>query len=1065
MTDHLLNRNNRYLAELTSAFSEWEKSGRGWRVCDYSVSLEPPFAPLKPKSHIISPVRDDAHIQSPIHRLFGGNQPNAAPIVSQTKTQIEAAKPSAFYRTEAPCELQILLSEDFEASSAITDQFLLSLSSCKTPIGFELVAGADAISVQLSCDSGFTPQLKNQLNTFFPDLLVSEVRNNLVTHLTNQSSLVIADFGLSRNFLLPLLTFRTLNPDPLTAILSSLDNLQGGEKAVFQILFQKTISGWSEEIQKLAPNSDFKDLLQTSTSSLKEKLSVPLFAVAVRVAVESPSSQRSWQILRHIGGALSRFSSPNSDELIALSNDSISASNHLLSVINRTSYRTGMLLNVSELAGLAHFPTTPLSKLKRFKNNTKQAPDFATEGNLVMGENYDKGKKRSIKLSDNERMKHLWLLGASGSGKSSLITKLVEQDIKAGNGVCVIEPHGDLIEDIIARIPEHRIKDVILFDPADEAFPIAFNILSAHSELERTLLSSDLVSIFRQFSTSWGDVIDNLLHNAILAFLSSTQGGTLIDLKHFLVEKEFREKFLQTISDDEIRFYWQREFPRLGGKPHGPLLTRVDTFLRSKLIRNIVAQKENRLDFRRIMDDRKILLVKLTHGAIGEEQSQMLGSLIMAKLYHAAISRQDISETQRSDFFIYADEAHHFIVPSMSLLLSGGRKFHTSLLFSNQETRQITSRDPEILSSLLTNCFTRVCFRLDSDAEILAKGFSFFTAEHLKNLGVGEAICRFEQSRFDFNLRTFPLEPIDRETALQRKDAVVEISRSNYATAKAEVAIENQNIEPLPVVALSDQSITVPSSPKNLTVSQIGESQMIPKLKSMDEPKPKFGRGGLHHQELQAVIKRVAETYGFRVEIEKDVIESTGRVDVSLEKEGLRIACEVSVTTTDYEVTNILKCLAAGYDFIVVVVSNQKKLPLLNTKIRAEIPIEHLDKIKAFGLTGLLGFLRELRVPKESARNRPEKPAGQRLNFADACELLNINSSTLYRWVREGRIPFYRPGREYQFDRDELVLIGKHDLTGKRKASVKLAPLTIGKTAPKDKKERNSRYRKLLKLD
>ena len=173
----------------------------------------------------------------------------------------------------------------------------------------------------------------------------------------------------------------------------------------------------------------------------------------------------------------------------------------------------------------------------------------------------------------------------------------------------------------------------------------------------------------------------------------------------------------------------------------------------------------------------------------------------------------------------------------------------------------------------------------------------------------------------------------------------------------------------------------------------------------------------------------------------------------------------MSVTTTDYEVTNILKCLAAGYDFIVVVVSNQKKLPLLNTKIRAEIPIEHLDKIKAFGLTGLLGFLRELRVPKESARNRPEKPAGQRLNFADACELLNINSSTLYRWVREGRIPFYRPGREYQFDRDELVLIGKHDLTGKRKASVKLAPLTIGKTAPKDKKERNSRYRKLLKLD
>jgi len=232
------------------------------------------------------------------------------------------------------------------------------------------------------------------------------------------------------------------------------------------------------------------------------------------------------------------------------------------------------------------------------------------------------------------------------------------------------------------------------------------------------------------------------------------------------------------------------------------------------------------------------------------------------------------------------------------------------------------------------------------------------------------------------------------------------------------------------------------------------------------QPQIKQGKGGRYHQELQAVIRRMAESCGFRVEVEKSVLDGAGSVDVSLEKENLKIACEVSVTSTiDYEVKNVLKCLAAGYDYAVVVVSNQKKLPSLATKLRSQVPVHDLGKVKVFNLSGLLNFLRDLTAPKEAVQMKPDKPVGQRLDFAEACEFFSVGTSTLYRWIREGRVPFYRVGRFYQFDRDELVLLGKHDLSGKRKASVKLEPLKIEKTAPKTKKEQSARYRKLLKLD
>lgn len=1055
------------------AFTDWEQRCRGWQRWDFAVALEPPFRSLAPVRVLTQRLGDDAQVRGGIRGLLTRNRVNVAGRHGLPTRPNELAetssgilRPEPFYRGTELVELQLGLPRELDVTPAISEQFLLSLGNFKEPIAFEIFADSNNISIQSACGPDFAPYLKSQWKALFPAILIAERNGFLASQFNATQPTVVADFGLSNSFVLPLRPFRSFNPDPIAGLISSCATLGHGENAVFQILFQPVRAAWVGELLKIQTDANHRKLLQDQnpnfSAGLKDKLSSPLFAVTVRLKAQAPHMQRAWGIIKQIGGNLRQYNDPAGNELIALSNDGYSENDHRLSMLTRTSYRSGMLLNASELTSLTHLPssTVRLEKLHRSDSKTKAVPSIAIGNRLVLGENRHDGQTRLATLSDEQRTRHTHVIGSTGSGKSTFLLQCIVQDIEAGKGgVCVIDPHGDLIDDVCGRIPENRIKDVILFDPSDIEYPIGFNILQAHSDLEKTLISSDLVAAFKRMSTSWGDIMDAVLANAVLAILESDRGGTLLDLKRLLVERDFRNAFLQSVQDENVRYFWHNEFPLIAGKPQASILIRLDAFLRQKVIRNIVCQKTSKLNFREIMDQRKILLIKLAQGEIGQENSHFLGTLFVTKIHQIALSRQET--TNRPFFAIYIDEFHNAIVPSLEGTLSGVRKYNIALTLSNQEYRQIQSRSPEVAASVMSNAHIRVCFRLgDADAERFASGFSSFDASALQNLGVGEAVARIERSDYDFNLRIQPVTAVTAEIALRRKNEVIAHSRSTYATAK--VRIENQSLERIPSPLTggpSNSHLALPKNPAGTEVIQIN-----PLVKNVSEPSPNFGRAGRHHQELQAVIRRMGESYGFRVEIESG-LDDGGRVDVSLAKENLKIACEVCVTTTDYEITNILKSLTAGYDFVVVVVSNQKKLPLLNSKIHSEIPIEHQGKVKAFGLTGLLGFLRELGHPKEPGRKKPEKPAGQRLDFNETCEFFNVTASTLYRWVREGRVPFYRPGREYQFDRDELVLIGKHDLSGKRKATVKLSPLNIEKKAPKDKKERDSRYRKLLKLD
>ncbi len=533
-----------------------------------------------------------------------------------------------------------------------------------------------------------------------------------------------------------------------------------------------------------------------------------------------------------------------------------------------------------------------------------------------------------MRQSTAQRLRHTYVIGATGTGKSTFLLHLLRQDIEAGRGVALIDPHGDLADDLLAQIPERRHEEVVLFDPSDAEFPIAFNVLHAHTEQEKELLASDFVAIFRRFSTTWGDQM-----TAVLAILESQRGGTLLDLRQFLLDAAFRKNLLSTIKDPRTTTFWDKEFPLLYGRAQVPILTRLDAFLRSRLVRNIVSQKKNRLDLASVMNKGQIFIARLSQGVIGESNAHLLGSFLIAKFSQMAASRQARPQAERRPFLLYLDEFHNFATPSLIAMLSSARKYGVGLVLAHQELAQL--RDKEMRGAVFGNAGTRVCFRLgDEDARSMAGGFAGFEATDLQNLGIGQAICRFDQARHDFNLLVPPPVSASEDVTSRRHEDILTISRQRYATPRSELELTGAS-SASPVTQSPAQNVkpdrTPPQSPSTLSHDVRSSTPPDPKKqatasKPVRPPQPDPlapghlpGRGGPQHRYLQAFLKSYAESKGYRASLEAPV-EGGGRIDLLLQKGEKSLACEVSVTSTPaQEAKNLLKCLQATTGPAVVV--------------------------------------------------------------------------------------------------------------------------------------------------
>jgi Type IV secretion-system coupling protein DNA-binding domain len=939
--------------QLTRHFHAWERRGRGWDVYPAPVALEPPFRPFPGHYVWQLPFSDDGRSPGFFASIFGSGRKDKPPKAALIDPEEPAPRPVLL--PAELTELRVLLPEKFELQKDAAEQLLLTLRFCLQPVSFELIATASRIALQFAAREEDYAHVLQQLQSFAPSASIITGADYLylaTTWFEREDESLIVDLGLSEEFMRPLRGLRTFAVDPLVAVIGALGALSTDEVAVVQVLFQAADEPWSESIMQAVVDPEGKPFFATGPECVKQagaKVAKPLFAVRPRLAVQARSRDRRLLLLRSLMGTLSQFEQPGSNELIALDSEGWSDDDQLDDLLFRAAHRSGILLNVEELAALVHLPSAQVvsARFERHTKRTKEAPTLVRAGGVLLGSNEHAGNVLPVRLSQDVRVRHTYVIGGTGTGKSTLLLNLILQDIEAGRGVAVLDPHGDLIDGITARMKDDRIADVVLINPADEEFPVGLNILTAHSEIEKTLLSSDLISVFRRLSTSWGDQMNAVLGNALLAFLESSTGGTLLDLRRFLVDKEFRKHFLATVGDSEVVYFWEKEFPLLIGRAASPLLTRLDTFLRPKLIRNMVAQRRS-LDFRQLIDGRKILLAKLSQGAIGEENAYLLGTLLVSKLHQVALSRADTEEAAREDFFLYVDEFHHFATPSMDSLLSGVRKYRIGLTLAHQSLSQLGGSTDPLVSSVLANASTRICFRIgDQDAKRLADGFSFFEARDLQNLGVGEALLRVERAENDFNLRTEILSELDPALARTQTGLVVASSRERYATPRGE----------LPASPLAPPA----SEPDAPTPPVLAASAVeLPR----PQPASETGRGGKQHRYLQTLIKRLGEERGFRASLEVPVLAGTGNIDVVLERGDFRVACEITVTTpTGHEVGNLQKCLAADHERVVLVSPTSRNLGRVRRRAVEVFTSDELARIHFALPEELPTLLDQLNIP------------------------------------------------------------------------------------------------------
>lgn len=953
--------------KLTTQFYQWEQLGRGWSVFDVPVDLEPAFEPFFFHVPERAEIIDDGK-RPTIFSILGGSlrnlfksEPRSSMETSERANSVQAFQsfrnfPLYFIKVTLPKNCTVPLYE--------TEQFLLMLSMCQSAVSFEIVATADKIMIQFVSSEKDVFHLKNQLKVYFPTSTVTEGEDALLNILDDE--LYILDFGFSDEYMRPLSMANTLDPDPFLSLFGMLDTLEAGRSAAVQVLFQRTINPWAESMLRSVTTKEGGSFFEDAPEMValaKQKTSAPLFAAVIRTVGSAADETIAKHIARSMGESVIHFSKSPANKLIPLRNDDYEYDSHLTDVFLRQSRRLGMLVNSRELACFVHLPSASIlsCKLECDSKRTKAAPTIAAGHTLVIGANVHTGKESVVTLSNAQRLKHTHIVGATGTGKTTLLLNMILQDVRNGNALAVLDPHGDLIEKILDFIPEQRMKEVVVIDPSDADFPVGFNILSAHSEIEKDILSSDLVAAFRKYSSSWGDQMNSVFANAILAFLESTKGGTIADLRRFLVEKSFRDVHLKTVTDPSVVYYWQKEYPFLKSNSIGSILTRLDSFLRPKIIRNMVAQNKS-INFENLIDTNKIILVKLSHGLIGAENSYLLGTFIVSKLHQAAMARQSQMEGTRKDFFFYIDEFQHFVTSSMSSILSGARKYHFGLVLAHQSLQQISQDDSEVASSVIANAGTRICFRVgEFDSKKLENGFSFFEAKDLQNLPTGEAIMRIDTPEQDFNVTA----TFDASTSFGFREQIIEQSRSTYGTPRQEVeallfksmGMANEKEFPKEKVAGKKQeqtkNITSPTNEQfeahTKSVEEQPKSQKPPNKEFKAQtfttkPEEIIGtpqaeeyieqtKQRLHH-EWKRRIKKMAEDRHFISTIEAPTPDGKGFVDVSLERNNSKIACEVSVTTgAAWELHNVTKCLAAGYDTVVVCVIDKKGIDKIRSSI------------------------------------------------------------------------------------------------------------------------------------
>jgi hypothetical protein len=655
--------------------------------------------------------------------------------------------------------LEVVLPRDNEIKIDAAEQLFASLYSVKNEewysflqsehaIAFEIVGRKEDIRFYASVPHELMELVEKQIHGAYPGAEIKAVEEFSIFDENGKvayESLVKSQAGYY-----PIQSFRDLPTDPLSSITSFFAKMRDGEAAMLQIIVSPASHSWSSKghgyISKAKKDESNPDRASYSVDpraleAIERSAGKPGFEVSIRLVVNAPTKHEAHTLLKQFAGTFSQFAGPYNKftkQRIWLKRL------FMVDFIYRyqAMFRGKSILNSEELATIFHFPNKQVETphIHWLTAKTAPAPAQIPNSGLYLGKSVYRGMSRKIYISDKDRARHMYIIGKTGTGKSELLMDMILQDIRAGKGVCFIDPH-DSVEKLLEYIPPERAEDVIYFNPADTDRPMGLNMLEARTEEEKQFVASSIINLMYKLYDPHktgiiGPRFEHAIRNAMMTVMVEP-GATFIEIVRVMTDPKFLQELLPKVEDPMVRRYWTDQIAQTSDFHKSEVLdyivSKFGRFITDKMMRNIIGQSYSAFDFRKVMDEGKILLINLAKGRIGEENSAFLGLILVPKILVAAMSRQDIPESQRRDFNLYVDEFQNFATPDFATILSEARKYHLNLIVANQFIGQI---DEEVKNAVFGNVGTMMSFRVGvQDANFLQHEFApTFSESDLTNV-------------------------------------------------------------------------------------------------------------------------------------------------------------------------------------------------------------------------------------------------------------------------------------------------------------------------------------------
>ncbi len=708
---------------------------------------------------------------------------------------------------------------------------------------FEIIGTHGFVYYYAAVPVALVDVVKQAVTSAYPAARLEEVaEHNIFSPVGKVISTVGGELNLKSSFAYPIATYQDLKRDAMVSLLNALSTLEKEDGAGIQILMRPADPGWRKTATGLASkkrkgkegskgaeavSNGFKQFMtafvkppddnsgkgeekpkelsaleQQVLDSIDDKTRHPGYEVMIRVVASSNVSQRAQAILNNVVATFSLYDAPgkNGFKYTPAKDMESFVTGYIMRFFPQKKNKN--ILNAVELATLFHFPdgqNAPTSQLTRQMSKQVDGPRNMPDEGLLLGYNVFRNVKKPVRLALGDRQRHMYAVGQTGTGKSTFLENLALQDMLNGDGFAFIDPHGDTAEKILSMVPKERTEDVIYFSPADLEYPMGLNLFEFNNPDQKDFLIQETLNMLYklydpQHQGIMGPRYEHLFRMAALTVMADPAGGTFIDIPKLFRDPQYVKQKLQYVTDQNVIEFWTKEMPQSQrsndfGEVVSWFVSKFGAFLSNEMMRNIIGQTKSSFDLRDVMDNKKILLVNLSKGRVGDLNSKLLGMIFVMKFQAAAMSRASIPESERKDFALYVDEFQNFSTDSFATIMSEARKYHLNLIVANQFTTQLTE---EIRDAVFGNMGTIVSFRIgQNDVEAITKYFQpTFDSDDLLRIPNHNAIVRTLVGGVPtnpFSMATLP--PLGNPNS-QLFNALKQLSAAKYGKPRAAVEKE-----------------------------------------------------------------------------------------------------------------------------------------------------------------------------------------------------------------------------------------------------------------------------------